>query len=83
MNGNRASLLRAVQEQEFTLNELNLFLDTHPDCAEAFAAYRQALENAAEARRQFESEWGPLTAWSVGDRYAWVDCPWPWEKEAN
>ena len=59
----------------FLLWELHLYLDTHPDDAEAIAAYRQLLpdddpETAAGAE-------------SGETRFHWVDGPWPWEFRAN
>lgn len=87
MQQENTRLLRSVQEQDFTLIELNLFLDTHPDHAEALAAYRAVLPKAAEARARYESCAGPLLAQNGaaadGGCFAWVKKPWPWEKEAN
>lgn len=72
--------LAELQALEFVLVELGLYLDTHQDDHEAFALFRQyaALEN--EARARYEAMYGPLTqsAAAAGDKYAWLQDPWPW-----
>ena len=60
-------LLRSLQQCDFTLYELQLYLDTHPNCKRAMEKYgpiRPSQSNTTE-------------------RWNWVDAPWPWEKEAN
>lgn len=47
----RTSLLKEIDEISFTLNDLTLYLDTHPDCPEAIS-YFNAM--APKARRAFK-----------------------------
>lgn len=71
--------LTQLQAMEFVVLELGLYLDTHPDDAEAFALFQQlsALERAARA--EYERQNGPLTKDSAtGDRFRWLNDPWPW-----
>ncbi len=77
----RERMLRTVQSHAFSAADVELFLDTHPDCAAALArrrALRGALSSAAAA---YAEKYGPLTAAAAdGDRpWRWVEGPWPWE----
>lgn len=74
-----------LQALEFVVLELGLYLNTHSEDAEAFAMYKQyaAMEKAAKAA--YEAKFGPLTKASAatGDRYRWLQGPWPWNFEQN
>ena len=80
MNGQDA-MLRKVDEYSFMVTELQLFLDTHPDNASAYAALVEAIESRKQAVRDYENHYGPLTIDSHRNRcgYDWLATPWPWE----
>ena len=40
-------LMRSITEVSFTLDELRLFLDTHPDCEEMLSVFRAKEEERA------------------------------------
>ena len=81
----RAKMLKKVQMYSFAVTDAALFLDTHPDCSEALAYYNKHKKLWEEAKKQFEAAYGPLSIDSDqnNDRWAWVDCPFPWELSAN
>ena len=81
----RQKLLKKVQMYAFAVTDAAMFLDTHPDCAEALAYYNKYKKLHEEAKTQFETAFGPLTIDSDRNntRWAWVDAPFPWELEAN
>lgn len=81
----RAKLLKKVQMYSFAVTDASLFLDTHPDCADALAYYNKYKKLWEEAKKQFEAAFGPLDIDSEqnNDRWAWVDGPFPWELSAN
>ena len=81
----RQQLLDSLRAAQFAMHEMVLYLDTHPNDTEAlkkFDAYRLRYK---ELSKQYEREYGPLTA--PGDfganGFSWGNNPWPWEKEAN
>lgn len=77
--------LSELQALEFVVLELGMYLNTHPDDTEAFTLFKQyaAMEKAAKAA--YESKFGPLTksAAATGERYNWLQEPWPWNYEQN
>lgn len=65
------------QRIAFTLWELRLYLDTHPDDQEAFALLRQLC-----------TALGPNYATTFlpddcANGWTWTNAPWPWEYAAN
>ena len=73
--------LAELQALEFVLVELALYLDTHPDDAEAFGLYQQYAAMERQARASYEAVNGPLTlaAAAQGNGWAaWLKGPWPW-----
>ena len=89
MNRNRMTprerALYDVQAHAFAAKEWQLFLDTHPRSREALRALSSQTNEAREAARRYEERFGPLTVESAaeGDRYRWIENPWPWEGEAQ
>ena len=79
----RSEALRRVQEADFVLYDLNLFLDTHPTHQMALDLFRQFQQEFAEAAADYESQFGPLVADDADTTqgWAWVQTPWPWEME--
>lgn len=82
MNGNCPALLRQIMELQFTAIELNLFLDTHPNCQDALRDFRQVVERLQPIMDQYQSNCAPLLASGAGvntDCWNWIEEPWPWE----
>lgn len=66
---------------DFALEELGLYLDTHPGDMEALKLHNALVVMSREATKTLEKERGPLTQHTEMDgRYTWVNSPWPWEK---
>ncbi len=69
-----------VQQHQFAVIDAALFLDTHPDNAAALNYFQHMQELCRQAEQEYETHFGPLThSYSFGDRWNWVDGPWPWE----
>lgn len=65
----------------FVLNELGLYLDTHPHDKEALRLRNGFVELYNQASKKMEMESGPITQNVVMENgYSWIDSPWPWEK---
>ena len=73
-----------ISELEFALVELNLFLDSHPYCAEALQYFKELTAKHDILAAQYEESCAPLTArGNRGDRWDWVMTQWPWELSHN
>jgi len=79
--------LRCLMDQlycvSFSCDDVNLFLDTHPDCTEAMQCLEslKALEQSLE--RQINESSFPLRATKTQGCgcWDWISGPWPWEGE--
>mgnify|MGYP001098141054 CR=1 FL=1 len=81
MISEREKLLREVMAADFSVIELNLYLNTHPYDQKALLLYKQCVENAEALKMQYQSMYGPLTPFNVQNTnfWEWIECPWPWE----
>jgi len=50
---NQKEMMKRLQQLGFTLVELNLYLDTHPDCVKARELYNRYSQEQAMLRDQY------------------------------
>ena len=64
----------------FVVDEMRLYMDTHPDDAEAFQSLKEMIALAREAHSRYIKKYGPVAFDDVAlsDTYTWIDNPWPW-----
>ncbi len=77
----RCEAMKKVMEADFVAYELQLFLDTHPEDAQAMEKYTEAVKCATSARRDYETNFGPITAASAAGKlpWQWISSPWNWQ----
>ena len=80
---NRAVLLDKISKAGFVLNDLALYLDTHPTDMNALRHYEYYQRKHEEFIREYESRYSPLTRKMTTSSWTWLDGPWPWERELN
>ena len=78
---NREAMLRKLSAAQFTLWEIHLYLDTHPQDKNAIAMYRKMAKKTRECMDIYNSKFGPLYAHESRDMnyWNWIDMPWPWD----
>lgn len=78
-------MLQEINEVSFAVNDILLFLDTHPCDEMAMNYYREAAQRRMELMEEYAKNFGPLTVdaalMSGGDTWKWMEQPFPWEKE--
>lgn len=68
-----------VMQYSFAINDLNLYLDLHPDNREAFNMLKKMIECEKLAKAEYVKEYGPIVITNVNrECYDWLDS-WPWE----
>ena len=79
----KRALEKEIARVSFTMDELRLFLDTHPHEREALSAFRELRKRREKLLESYEEAYGPMEAYRAGgaDSWNWVQQPWPWEKE--
>ena len=83
MDAAQQKMLREIQALEFSLVDLNLFLNTHPYCTDALALYKEYLNMLEEIRCEYERRYGPISLEGCGlgeTSWDWALKPWPWHQ---
>ena len=82
---NCSALLRKVYEASFAVDDVILYLDTHPDDQDALNYYQYVSELRKQAMDAYEAQCGPLMIDEVRSDNYWtcVNNPWPWEGECG
>lgn len=79
---NCAALKQRINAYQFAVWEMTLYLDTHPQSTCALEKFKELRAMHHRLIEEYEEQYGPWmpTSNSVeGDRWSWVDGPWPWE----
>ena len=77
----QSALMTKIKQYDFTLKELNLYLDTHPNCRRALAMFQKYRKLREEAVQEYNEKFGPSTPEQNlnTQRWACIDEPFPWE----
>lgn len=78
----RTELRQFIDQVSFMLDDITLFLDTHPECMEAIEAYNHFKELRKNAVAEYVKMYGPLNRYDVDTCNSWnkwLENPWPWE----
>ena len=76
--------LSELMALDFAIDELGLYLTTHPNDKEVLNLYWAYIKLGREGREKYEEMYGPLlqTDLTPGS-FKWLNNPWPWDLEAN
>lgn len=77
------TLMKRIDQASFAVDDVLLYLDTHPEDQEALKYYQYAAGLRREAVDAWQRQYGPLTVDSAysTDRWSWLTEKWPWEGE--
>lgn len=81
-NMNQNQLMDWINQVSFVLNDVNLYLDTHPCDMEALEYFKHFHNLRKEALKEYADRFTPLTIDSASDcqeKWEWVYGKWPWE----
>lgn len=83
MNEAANMLMQRINEASFAMDDVLLFLDTHPNDLNALNYYHYVVQMRKEAMDAYESQFGPLMVEDVqsNDYWTWLTDKWPWEGE--
>lgn len=80
----RNDLLKHINEVSFAVDDVKLYLDTHPCDEKALAYFEKYSRMRNEALREYAENYGPLTVdtaiYSDSENWNWIDEPWPWQE---
>ena len=73
----RREMMNQIRCYEFAINELALYLDTHPDDEKALCLHRKYAKQAKELKDKYQKVYGPLTINFPCNKWRWLEEPWP------
>lgn len=79
----REDLLNWINIVSFAVDDVKLFLDTHPCDQEALCYFEEYKNLRKKALKEYAKYYGPLTVDTVDtpcEHWDWVCEPWPWQK---
>ena len=76
----RREMLQEIRCLEFAINELALYLDTHPDDQKALCLHRKYCKEVKDLKDKYQKVFGPLTINFPCNKWRWLEEPWPWER---
>lgn len=81
-NRSRNELLQEIMAYNFAVNDLALYLDTHPSDSKAICLHNEYSQKANKLTNEYQKLYGPLTINFASENWNWIDEPWPWERGA-
>lgn len=73
-------LMNQIRALAFAVNDLALYLDTHPCDENALKYQKEYAEQLQGLKQIYQREYGPLTIYFPQNAWEWIESPWPWEK---
>jgi spore coat protein JB len=81
---NKMELLKQITAAHFMVEDLHLYLNTHPMDRDALVKYNAFVMQYNMLVQTYEKQFGPLDEHSCSAfPFQWICEPWPWEYEAN
>jgi len=82
-NMNKNELMQYISELEFAVTDLNLYLDTHPDNAQALEMFTKLAATLKSLKADYARRYAPICATDVKNEipFEWVSSEhkWPWQ----
>lgn len=79
-NNIREEMMMKIKSYSFSIVELGLYLDTHPDDEKALCLHREYTNKLKDLKDKYQKMFGPLTIYYPCKKWRWLEEPWPWER---
>ena len=78
-------LLNRIDQVSFAVNDMTLYLDTHPCDEKALTYCHELVQERKKLLKEYAEAYGPLII-DITDQtgesiWKWMEQPFPWEKE--
>ena len=69
-----------VMQYSLAINDLNLYLDLHPEDDKMYEKFKMYTNECIELKDKYSKIYGPLTLEQTNSKnYKWEENPWPWD----
>lgn len=80
----REIMTKKLSSYQFMLDDLQLYLDTHPNDEKTIDKMNEISAKYIPLRVKYEKQFGPLTSDETAKNlWSWIKSPWPWETEED
>ncbi len=81
----REELLLEIMELSFAINDLNLYLDLHPEDGKMLKKFNELVEKSCKYEMEYVKNYGPLEVIdsTSDEKFDWISNPWPWDNEGG
>lgn len=78
---NRNNAMEEINKISFAIDELRLYLDTHPNCMEALHMIKEYMGRRRALMDDFTEKYGSIEGYSIdsGNKWLWNAGYMPWE----
>jgi spore coat protein JB len=76
----RREMMMQLRAYYFCINDLAIYLDTHPDDEKALCLHRNYAKKAHDLSNEYQKMYGPLNISYPCNKWRWLEEPWPWER---
>lgn len=77
-------LMLAIQELDFILNDLNLYLDINPKDMKMYEIFKKYALELEELKKKYYEKYQVLELCKdTKGKYTWITEPWPWDGGYN
>lgn len=79
-NSQKGSLLLKIQSLCLAVNDLNLYLDIHPEDQETFHLFKNYISELENLTKTYSENYDVLElCHDMGQNFTWYKKLWPWE----
>lgn len=73
-------MLLRIQELDFIINDLNLYLDVYPNDMKCFELFKKYSMELNSLKKKYYEKYQVLELiYDTKDKYTWIDDPWTWD----
>ncbi len=67
-----------LQAHDFAIEDLSLYLDTHPEDMRAVCLHNEYAKKYRKISDEYQKVYGPLSILFPCNSWRWIEEPWPW-----
>lgn len=82
VDSEREKCLLKIQELEFSITDLNLYLDLNPDDRYAYNIFKKYVHECKKKKDEYTRIYGPLCLDDLTEEWEWSKGVWPWERKS-
>lgn len=80
VNNGREALLLEIQKLDFSINDLNLYLDLNPSDNYTYQIFKKYVNECKQKKEEYTKQYGPLVLDNLTEKWTWSVGVWPWEE---